>query len=105
MIDFESDKSVVEDGAPRQQAIGLEHEAAVRARFADRAAVDLDDAAVGGLEPADDAQKRRLAAPRRPDDTDEFALRDIDADVVEDLQPVEILRQVLDGKFHAAGHS
>ena len=65
-----------------EQVEELEHDAdrvaphdrpLVGSERADHVAGDLDDAVVGDLEPGDDRQQRRLAAPRRTGDGDELA--------------------------------
>ena len=66
--DLAADHGVGEDGAPRQQAVVLEHEAAVAARLAHDAAVEQHLAATRVLEAGDDAQERGLAAAARSDD-------------------------------------
>ena len=52
------------------------------------------------LEPAEDAQKRRLAAARRADDDEERAFGDVDRDVLDRVQAAEMLVQVADADFH-----
>ena len=74
--DLGADQRIGEHGAPRQQAVVLEHEAAVAARAAHDAAVEQHLARARRLEPGDDAQERGLAAARRPDHRDEAAALD-----------------------------
>src|SRR5699024_4965322 len=50
---------------------------------AHRGAPDLDDARVGGVEPASDVEERRLAGARRTHDGDELARTDVEVDAVE----------------------
>ena len=59
-------------------------------------AADLDLAAVWPLEPGDDAQERRLAGPRRPQQRRERAVGNVDRDVVESEEVAEALRDVVD---------
>ena len=66
--DLGADHGVGEDGAPRQQAVLLEDEAAVAPGPVHGAAVDAHLAGARGLQSGDDAQERRLAAARRADD-------------------------------------
>ena len=62
--DLGPDDGVGEHRAPRQQAVALEHEAAVAAGTVQRAAVEQQLAGARGLEARDDAQERGLAAAR-----------------------------------------
>src|SRR5262249_45833723 len=71
---------VLRDRQPGEQRVFLEHDAAVDAGTGDGLAADLDYAAVGGNESAQDVKQRALAAARRPDDRDELALRHVDVD-------------------------
>ena len=46
----------------------------------------------GRLESADDAQRRRLAAARRPKQRNEFLLADVKVDILQNLHAVKLLR-------------
>ena len=72
-------RSIVRHG----KASRLEHVAVgpAPARLLGRHAVDGDRPAGWLLEISDDAQERRLAAARRPDEGNEFALADRQVDV------------------------
>lgn len=59
-------------------------------------------AAVRRLEAGDDPQERRLAAARGAEQGDELARRDVEADVVQDRDPVEGLLEVAYFDAHAA---
>ena len=74
--DLAADDGVGEHGAPRQQAVVLEHEAAVGAGLAHGAAVEQHVARRRVFEAGDDAQERRLAAAARSDHRNEFAALD-----------------------------
>ena len=72
----------------RIERIILEHHGDVALfgrHIVDDALADGDLAAGDAFEPGDHAQKRGLAAARRADQHDEFAIRDIDAHTMEDL--------------------
>ena len=58
---------------------------------ADQLAVDLDPPAVDLLEVVDAADERRLARARRADDADGLALRDVERDALQHLEPAEAL--------------
>ena len=60
-----------------------------------------DRARVGRFQPGDDPQQRGLARPRRPEQRQQRALLDIQADVVERHEIAEALGDVLDGNAHA----
>ena len=47
----------------------------------DEPATDAHLAAIGGGEPGDDAQQRRLAAPARSDEREQLAVGDVEIDV------------------------
>ena len=72
----------------REQRVLLEHETHVAllgvgaARSVlDEPATDSDLAAIGGVEPGDDAQQRRLATPARPDEREQLAVGDVEIDI------------------------
>ena len=62
---------------------------------ADQVAVHLDPAAVDLLEVVDAADEGRLAGAGRPDDADRLALRDLERDALQHLEPAEALVDVL----------
>ena len=71
----------------RIERVGLEHhgELALGRRLAGHvAAVDVDRAAAGVLQPGDQPQQRGLAAARRADEDDELAVLDVEVDVRDD---------------------
>jgi hypothetical protein len=72
-LNLEWELDVVEDCPPGQQAEGLEDETGMWAWRGLSVAVDEDLASVWLEEPVDDSQQSRFAAPRWPDEADEFA--------------------------------
>ena len=72
-VDAEDD--VLPHARPRQQPRVLEAEG--------DAALDVDGAGVAGVEPADRAQQRALAAAALADDHEQLAGRDVEVDVAE----------------------
>jgi hypothetical protein len=82
-LDFGAQHGVVEDGAPLEQIILLQHVADLAARAGDRLAVD-QHVASGRLQDAgDQRQQRALAAAALPDDGDELAGRNRKRDVAQ----------------------
>ena len=81
----------------RIEAVALEHHghaAGARRHLVDDVAADQDVAARLLLEPADDAQKRRLAAARGPKQHHEFAVRHRQADAVDGGNLVKFLDDI-----------
>src|SRR5262249_51303670 len=74
---------VLGDAEPGEQRGILKHDAAIGSRPVDRRAFDQDRAGVGLLQPRDQVEQRRLAAPRGADQADEPALADREGDVVD----------------------
>src|SRR5262249_35202526 len=81
--DLAADDRVGEHGAPGQEVVGLEHETAVASRPGYRAAVEIDLAGACRFEAGNDAQKRGLAAARRPDHSNECPAFDRKVDVLQ----------------------
>jgi len=77
---------IAEHGFPGKQGEMLEHDAAVRPRFADCGAAHADFAGRAGHEAADHVQQRALTAAARSDDGDEFALADRQRDPIDGRQ-------------------
>ena len=71
------------DRAPRVEAVGLEHHAAVGPGTDDRLVVDLDRARGRHVEPGDDVEQRRLPAAGRPDQAHELPVGDLEVHVVD----------------------
>src|SRR6185369_13158650 len=92
---FQAPGDVAGHRAPRKQREFLEHHAAVRARRADRLALDADHAALGLDESAQDVQERALAAAARPDHGDEFAFPDAEALDIENFERLAVPRVAL----------
>src|ERR1039458_538701 len=81
----------------REQSMALEHhaEAAVaRLQVVDHAAVDADIAGGRIFEAGDHGQRRGLAAAGRPDENDEFAVLDGEAQIFHRLHRAERLYQI-----------
>ena len=70
---LQAELDILANRQPGEQRVLLEHDAAVRARFGDRLAVEPGLAKRRLDETGDDAEQGRLAATRRPDQRDEFA--------------------------------
>ena len=78
----------------REQSVALEHHAepaVARLQIVDHLPVDADFAGGRILEARDHAQRRGLAASRRPDEHDEFAVLDGEGQVLHRLHGAEIL--------------
>ena len=94
---LQAEGHVVEDGHVRIERVVLEHhrDVAILGRHVvDLASADRDRAAGDLLQPRDHAQQGRLAAARRADQDDEFAVLDIDIDAVDNLYAAERLFDV-----------
>jgi hypothetical protein len=77
---------VVPDGHVGVQRIALEHHCHVtfsRREFGDIDAADIDASALHGFEAREHSQRRRLPAPRRPDQHDELAVGDVEIERVD----------------------
>src|SRR5215831_14331810 len=84
-LDFRAQHRVLEDGAPFEQVILLQHVADLAARPGHRLTVE-EYCALGRHEDArDQRQECALAAAALPDDGNEFARRNRDRDVLERL--------------------
>ena len=81
----------------RIQRVGLEHhrQPALGRRIAVASAPSISIAVPGDiLQPGDQAQQRRLAATRRPDEDDELAILDLQIQRRDDLDVAEALRNL-----------
>ena len=91
----------------REEGVALEHRvdvAAVRRRLRDVLAVEQDPPARRALEARDHAQRRRLAATRRPDHREELAGRHVQVDAVDgDDVGTERLDELLEADFTLHG--
>src|SRR6185503_10159407 len=87
--DLAADDRVGEHRAPRQQAVALEHEAAVAARSMHRAPVEQNLARARRFEAGDDAQEGGLAAAGGADHRNELAALDVEVDVLQRVQVAE----------------
>ena len=76
--DLEREGDVVDDVAPREGRLLLEHHADRGVRAGHGLAGDRDAAVIAAEQPADDVEQGRLAAARRPDHRQEFAGRDVE---------------------------
>ena len=100
----QAERDVLEDRHVPEQRVVLEHEAdAAVARVARRGVfpVEQHGPRVGRLQPRDDPQHRRLAGAGRPEQRDELARCDPEADVVERDEAAEGLPQTPDFDSHA----
>ena len=94
-LDAQPERDVLEHAHVREQRVRLEHHVDVplgRRHVRDVAAAQQDAAARGLLEARDHAQRRRLAAARRPEHREELALVDLERDGVDGDDRVEALR-------------
>ena len=62
----------------------------------DGVSADRDPAGIGGIQPGKDLKERRLAGAIRPEQCDELAGRDAEADLVEHFARTEPLDQPVD---------
>jgi hypothetical protein len=84
-VHLEAELDVLEHGAVREECEVLEHRRRrppVRREVDERLAVEHDVALGRELVPADHAQRRRLAAPRRAEQDDVLAVVDVQVDVL-----------------------
>jgi len=63
-------------------------------------ATEGDGAGIGGFQPGDDAQECGLAAARRAEQRDQFARRDVQADVAEGGEIAKLFMDVADFDAH-----
>jgi hypothetical protein len=86
---------VVAHAQVREERVGLEHRvdvALVGGQPGDVVPADPHLAFVGPLEARDQAQRRRLPAPRRPEEREELARPDLEVDAVDGRDVAESLR-------------
>jgi hypothetical protein len=105
---LEAEGDVLPHREVREKGVVLEDhaEVALRRRQAlDRLGTDPDRAAIGGLETGDDAQQRRLAAPRRSQEGQHLAARHGERDAVEDGLVAELLADVGQDQVGPGGRS
>jgi hypothetical protein len=103
--ELEREGHVVVHAHVRVERIALEHHREIslaRRRPGDVLAVEQQVAAGDGFEPRDQAQQRRLAAARGPDEDDELALADFKVDALDD---VDVTKALLDVLEFEVGHS
>ena len=91
---------VLRNGQMRIQRVVLEDHgdvAVARREVRDISVADRDRPARDLFEPRDHAEQRRLAAPGRPDQDEELAVRDVEAHAVDGADTAaELLRHLLD---------
>ena len=95
---------VLEDRQVREERVALEDGvdvALVRRQSGDRAVAEVDRPRARLLEAADHAQRRRLAAARRPEQRVELAALDLEREVVDGDHVVELLRHALEANVSA----
>ena len=100
----QAERDVLEDRHVTEERVVLKHEA--DAALADLPAgrilaVEEHAAAIGRLEPRHDAQQRRLAATRRPEQRHQLARAHLEAHVAERREAAEGLGDVADVDAHA----
>src|SRR6266566_5223742 len=96
---LEAERDVVGHGQVGKQRIALEHDADVAlvgGHAGEVGAVEPHPAAVGGQEPGDDAEQRRLATAGRPEQRDELTGADLEVQALDDRGLAEPLRDVDD---------
>src|SRR3954452_10400343 len=91
--DLAADNGVGEHRAPREETVALKYEPAVAAGGIHHAPVERHLAGACRLEPCDNAQERRLAAARWPNQRDELPARDRKIDAEQHLKIAERFAQ------------
>src|SRR5207253_10208943 len=90
----EPEDEVLVHGLVRVERVVLEDHrdvALARGQVVDDAIADPDLAVGDLLEPGDHPERRRLAAPRRADEDDELALRDLEVEIVDRQRAAAVL--------------
>jgi len=95
-LDLHAEDDVVGEGAPRQQQVLLQHVADAPDGAGGVDPIDQDAALARLLQAGHDVEDGALAAARRPDQADEPALRNRQADVIERMKDARRRRE-----FHA----
>ena len=104
-LDAQPEGDVVEHRHVPEKRVVLEHETDLAALHREPGrirAVDDDATGIGHFEAGDDPQQRGLAAARRSEESDEFAMPDVERNVVEGGKAPEALGEVPDFDAHAA---
>ena len=105
----ESESHVVGDGQMRKQGIVLKHQSDaagfrrhVPAGLPDGLPVQFDGAGLDAFQPGRQPEQRRLAAPRRPEQTDDLPRLHSAGHVIQDARPAEGVRKAgnLQGRRH-----
>ncbi len=91
---FHGQLHVLVGGEPGQQGMVLEHHRAVRSRLVHFPAVEDHPTTCCLVQAGDDVQDRGLAATRMTDEGDEFALGDLQADVLQRPERAVVRREV-----------
>src|ERR1039457_3269019 len=86
---------IVVDREPRQQAVVLEHDRAVRRRLVHLVSLEYNPAVGCRREPGDDVKQRRSSAAGVADDRDVFAFLDLESDLLEHAGFVSAAREGL----------
>ena len=107
---FQAEGDIVEDGEVREQREVLEHEPDATLLGRHEAVgprhlliVDQHAASGGPFHAGGDAKERGLAAARRPEQADDLARRDVEADMIEREPLAEAARDVLEGEPRGEG--
>jgi len=104
----QAEGDVLEDRQVAEQRVVLEdeaHAAVAHVGVGGVLAVEVHAAAVGHLEPGDDAQQRGLARTRGPQQRDQLARGHVEVDLVADHRTAEALAQLADLDAHRRGLS
>ncbi len=102
LAQFEPERHVLEHAHMRIERVVLEHHrdvAILGRQVVDDLAADKDVAGGQFFEARDHAQRRRLAAARRPDQHDEFVVGNVEIDAAHRLDIVETLDHVTQRDF------
>src|SRR5579884_1009922 len=108
-LPLETVENVAAHRLPRKQGEVLEDDAAIGAGARDFLAVDRDAAGLDRQEAADEIEQRRLAAAGRTEQRDEFAVRNLERDLIErqhlasarrTIDVAHVLEEYLRGRGH-----
>src|SRR5450830_818911 len=97
LLELQRQRDVLFQRQPRIERVFLKHQCAFRMRAGHRLAVGKDGAGAWRFQTGGDMQQRRLAAAGRTDQRDQFALLDVAAEAVNDVQAGETLLYIFKG--------
>jgi hypothetical protein len=101
VLHLERPHDVAHDSPPGIERIFLKQHAAIGTWLGDPLTIERHGAAVDRFEPAEHVQERALAAAGRPDDGDEFAVVDVQIELVERDDPRPFAVECLGQRFDA----